>query len=133
LTDANGLPCCTCCRLIDLIYAHDGAAIASANESELSWSLIGSGPSGSAGAGASSLAATQSDVEAQQASSSSSSLVGLVEAIVIRGISDRQLALIQQSEDVDAVLPDLRVRVPDGIAPASMDLLSISAGELWSS
>jgi hypothetical protein len=66
----------------------------------------------------------QSDVEVQQASSSEG-----WQAIVIRGISDRQLTLIQQSEDVGAVVPEMKVRVPDGLAPATMDLMSISAGK----
>jgi hypothetical protein len=53
-----------------------------------------------------------------------------VQAIVVRGVSEQAISLIQQSDDVEAVFPDLKVRVPDGMAPVTMDLMSVSAGEL---
>uniref|UniRef100_A0A383VNZ6 Peptidase S8/S53 domain-containing protein n=1 Tax=Tetradesmus obliquus TaxID=3088 RepID=A0A383VNZ6_TETOB len=111
-------------RLITLIYDPSaGAAIAAAGESQLSWSVIGPNADQSVCARDSSPAAAESDVAAQQASSSSSG----VQAIVIRGISESQIAIIQQSGDVEVVIPELSVQVPDGMAPATMDLMSISA------
>jgi hypothetical protein len=105
------------------------AAVATGSESRLSWSIIGVA-SDAAFSSSNTLTPSKPSsaaVEAQQSSSSSSSTG--VQAIVIRGVSAQIISLIQQSDDVEAAFPDLKVRVPDGMAPATMDLMSISAGE----